>query len=131
MSRMRAGRTRGSHVPFRIQPSEAGPVQVVVKRTHCLAIEPDMPKQGKVPRETLAVRAGLGQARFGRSQDITLSRGVVFHHSFRVTTATVTVKIMQIRLGSQPGRMSGSLQLPAMPSRGSATLKDSAAREPV
>jgi hypothetical protein len=42
-----------------------------------------------------------------------------------------TMAMVKIRLGSQPGRMSESLQLPATPGRGSATLEDSAAREPV
>jgi hypothetical protein len=41
-SRMRAGRTSGSHVPCRIRPSGAGPVRVVVKITHHLGIELDM-----------------------------------------------------------------------------------------
>ncbi len=42
VTRMRTGRTRGSHVSCRIRPSGAGPVLVVVKITHRLGIEPDM-----------------------------------------------------------------------------------------
>ncbi len=50
-------------------------------------------------------------------------------------TGTRAMAMVKIRLGTQPaslsGRMSESLQLPATPGRGSATLEDSAAREPV